>query len=91
MHSYIKMSDYPDSYEAAFWKRPFVVEAWMKSEGVKEIFLIDSDVISFADYSKEVAPLLPNNYRATLIAKLNQDIEEWAASLHSSYEYEMLG
>jgi hypothetical protein len=81
MNSYVKMSDYPDSYEAAFWKRPFVVEAWMKSEGVKELFLIDSDVLSFADYSKEVAPLLPNNCRATLIQKIGQR----SASLHFSY------
>jgi hypothetical protein len=85
MDSYVKMSDYPDWYEAAFWKRPFIVEAWMKSEGVKELFLIDSDILSFADYSKEVAPLLPNNCRATVIAKPNQTIEDWATSLHFSY------
>jgi hypothetical protein len=85
MHSYIKMSDYPDSYEAVFWKRPFVVEAWMKSEGIKELFLIDSDVMSFANYAREVAPLLPDSCRATLIAKPDQKIGEWASSLHFSY------
>jgi len=75
MRSYVKMSDYSDSYESAFWKRPFLVEAWMKSEAIKELFLIDSDVMSFADYSKEVAPLLPGNCWATLVE----------SSLHFSY------
>jgi hypothetical protein len=86
MHSYVKMSDYPDSYEAAFWKRPFVVEAWMKSEGIKEVFLIDSDVMSFADYSKEIAPLLPGNCQATLmVTSRKQGIGELWSSLHFSY------
>ena len=86
IQSYVKMSDYPDSYEAAFWKRPFMVEAWMKSEGIEEVFLIDSDVLSFADYAKEVAPLLPGNCRATLmVASRNQGIGELWSSLHFSY------
>src|SRR6516225_3521938 len=40
--SYVKMSDYPASYEIAFWKRPFMVEEWMKAEGIKNLFLVDS-------------------------------------------------
>jgi hypothetical protein len=84
--SYVKLSDYPDSYEMAFWKRPFVVDAWMKSEGVKELFLIDSDVLTFADYSKEVTPLLPSGYQAALMAPAgDQEISQLWASLHFSY------
>jgi hypothetical protein len=84
--SYVKLSDYPDSYEMAFWKRPFVVDAWMKSEGVKELFLIDSDVLTFADYSKEVTPLLPSGYQAGLMAPAgDQEISQLWASLHFSY------
>jgi hypothetical protein len=86
MDSYVKLSDYPDSYEMAFWKRPFVVDAWMKSEGIKELFLLDSDVLTFADYSKEVAPLLPDGYQATLIAPAgDKEINRLWASLHFSY------
>lgn len=86
MAGHVKLSDYPVSYETAFWKRPFMVEAWMKAEGVKELFLIDSDVISFADYSKEVAPLLPADCQATvMVTARNQEIDELWSSLHFSY------
>lgn len=85
MKSYVKMSDYPDDYELAFWKRPFLVEAWMKSEAIREIFLTDSDVLSFADYSREVAPLLPRDCQATLMATQKQGLAELGDSLHFSY------
>ncbi|MFY9988881.1 MAG: hypothetical protein WAK31_29275, partial [Chthoniobacterales bacterium] len=57
--SYVKLSDYPDAYEIPLWKRPFMIEAWMKAEGIEKLFVVDSDVMSFADYTKEVAPQLP--------------------------------
>src|SRR4051812_44783601 len=41
--SFVKMSDYPDFYETAFWRRPFAVESWMRSEGLDRVFLLDSD------------------------------------------------
>ena len=85
MRSYVKMSDYPDSYEAAFWRRPFAIEAWMKSKGASEVFVIDSDVMTFADYSKEVVPLLSDGCGATLITRMKQENFVWASSLHFSY------
>lgn len=86
MDSYVKLSDYPDQYERAFWQRPFMIEEWMKGEGVKELFLIDSDVISFANYSKEVAPLLPADCKATvMVTARDQEIDELWSSLHFSY------
>src|ERR1700739_4581117 len=42
MDSYVKLSDYPDSYEMANWKRPFMMEAWMREEGIERLFLLDS-------------------------------------------------
>lgn len=80
MHGYVRMADY-DSH----WKRWFMIEAWMKSEGIKELFLTDSDVMSFADYSKEVAPLLPSSCRAALMTSHKQGIWELWSSPHFSY------
>jgi hypothetical protein len=83
--SYVKMSDYPDSYENAFWKRFFALEHWMKHERVDELFLLDSDVMTYADYSKKVVPLLGNACRAALVTKMDQEDLQWASSAHFSY------
>ena len=49
--SYVKMSlDYSEHYEMSFWRRPFAVEAWMRSEGVDRVWLLDGDIVTFADY-----------------------------------------
>jgi hypothetical protein len=85
MRSYVKMSDYPDVYEASFWKRPFAVEAWMQSARIPELFLIDSDVLTFADYSGDLASLLHHNCLATLMAAREQGPYDWWHSLHFSY------
>ena len=82
---YRKMSDYPDFYEMSFWRRPFVVEEWMRREGVDRAFLLDGDVLTFADYSDEVAPALPPNCAAALMTLRDQEEFEWATSLHFSY------
>jgi hypothetical protein len=86
LDSYTKLSDYPDAYEQAFWERPFMVEAWMRAERVEELFLLDSDVLTFADYSREVVPVLPDNCQATLIMPAgDQEIGQLWSSLHFSY------
>lgn len=86
MDSYVKLSDYPDSYEMANWKRPFMMEAWMKEEGIERLFLLDSDVMSFADYSKEVAPQLPPECSATIMVTAGeQKVGDWWSSPHFSY------
>jgi hypothetical protein len=86
MDSYVKLSDYADPYEMGLWKRPFMIEAWMKEEGVEKLFIIDSDVMSFADYSKEVAPQLPADCGATImVTAAEQEIGDWWSSFHFSY------
>jgi len=83
--SYVKMTDYPEHYEMSFWRRPFAVEMWMRSEGVDRVWLLDSDVVTFADYSRDVMPSLPSECCAALMAPQNQDNFIWAVTLHFSY------
>lgn len=83
---YIQMSSYPSKYEMSFWKRMFVLEKWMKEKGYERIFLLDSDVMTFADYSKEVCPLLPQDCIAALMAVERELLYPiWATSCHFSY------
>src|SRR5207302_1038911 len=83
--SYTKMSDYSEFYEMAFWRRPFAVEEWMRSEGVAQVFLLDGDIVTFADYSRDVVPVLPSECCAALMTFQHQDHSAWATSLHFSY------
>ncbi len=82
---YFQMSDYSKNYEMAFWKRMFVLENWMKENDYKNIFLLDSDVMTFANYSAEVYPILTDNCIAALMKPKNQENFMWASSCHFSY------
>ena len=46
----------------------FVLEEWMKENGYQRVFLLDSDIMTFANYSEEVYPVLPNDCIAALIS-----------------------
>jgi hypothetical protein len=63
----------------------FMLEEWMKKNDVQRVFLLDSDVITFANYSVELAPILFDNYIASLMTCENQDNFRWASSCHFSY------
>ena len=82
---HIQMSFYPKKYEDSFWKRIFMLEEWMKKKDEKQAFLLDSDVITFGNYSRELAPILFGNYIASLMTCENQDNFRWASSCHFSY------
>lgn len=82
---HVQMSYYPKKYEDSFWKRMFMLEEWMRRNDVKKTFLLDSDVITFANYSVELAPILFDNYIASLMTCENQDNFRWASSCHFSY------
>jgi hypothetical protein len=83
--SYAKMSNYGEFYEMAFWRRPFAVEEWMRSEGIDQAFLLDSDIVTFADYSKVVLPALPSGCAAAVCTLQEQGTFSWSSSLHFSY------
>lgn len=82
---YVKMSDYTTEYETGFWKRLFLLEDWMHEENVTKAFMVESDVISFVNYSYHVYPYLPADCIAALMIPQRQDIEVWAASTHFSF------
>lgn len=82
---YVQMSYYSQKYEDSFWKRMFMLEEWMKKNDKKQAFLLDSDVMTFGNYSIELAPLLFDNYIASLMTCENQDNFRWASSCHFSY------
>jgi hypothetical protein len=86
--SYVQMSDYSGIYEIAVWKRMFVLEEWMKENGYQRVFLLDSDIMTFANYSEEVYPVLPNDCIAALMTSTpkNQDTNfRWASTTSFSY------
>lgn len=85
LKSYAKMSDYGDAYEFAFWRRPFVIEAWMRANGVSRAFVLDADVMTFANYAKDVLPALPAGCQAGLMTPEDQPEFGWTSSLHFSY------
>ncbi|MEN9215407.1 MAG: hypothetical protein Q6J44_07475 [Gloeomargarita sp. DG02_4_bins_56] len=83
--SYVKLSDYPDYYENAILFRLFVMDYWLKVSGEPAAFLIDSDVITFANYSQEVYPLIAGQYRAGFMTPQNPGNRLWISSPHFSY------
>ncbi|MBW4583631.1 hypothetical protein G7B40_014020 [Aetokthonos hydrillicola Thurmond2011] len=83
--NYQHMSSNSEYFETMCFKRNFVLEEWMKTEDKKQVFLLDCDVVTFADYSKEILPLLPNDCAAALLATKNQDNFRWSSSPHCSY------
>ena len=83
--SYAKMSDYSETYEMGFWRRPFAIEEWMRSEGVNQTFSVESDLVTFADYSKVVLPVLPSGCAAAVCTPHEQGTFFWSSSLHFSY------
>jgi hypothetical protein len=85
---YVQMSDYSGIYEIAVWKRMFVLEEWMKENGYQRVFLLDSDIMTFANYSEEVYPVLPNDCIAALMTSTpkNQDTNfRWSSTTSFSY------
>jgi hypothetical protein len=82
---FVRMSNYPDGYEQAFWRRPFAIEAWMREAGVDKAFILDADVMTFANYADEVLPRIAAQHDAALMTLVEQDEYDWATSLHFSY------
>ncbi len=84
---YVHMSTNSQKFEIACFKRFFCLEKWMKEKDEKKIFLLDGDIVTFADYSKEACPILPNDCIAALMTSTpkNQDNFRWASSPHFSY------
>ena len=85
MKCYVQMSDYTKKYEIGFWKRIFFLEKWMNKKDVKKVFMIESDVVSFINYSRKIYPSLPDDCISALMIPKRQDISVWAASTHFSY------
>jgi hypothetical protein len=82
---HVKMSDYSDFFETANWHRAFAVEEWMKREGVDQVFILDGDTVTFADYAKVVAPAVPSGCQAALMTYRDQDRLDLTTSLHFSW------
>lgn len=85
MKFYVQMSDYTKKYETGFWKRLFFLEKWMNDKDVKKVFMVESDVVSFINYSRKIYPSLPDDCISALMTPKRQDISVWAASTHFSY------
>ncbi|WAS04963.1 hypothetical protein LQF76_13245 [Gloeomargaritales cyanobacterium VI4D9] len=84
-NSYIKLSNYPEHYEKAILFRLFVMDYWLQTAAVNGAFLIDSDVVTFADYTQEVYPLIKNEYQAGFMTPKNPGHPLWMSSPHFSF------
>ncbi|MDW8303179.1 MAG: hypothetical protein RML38_12015 [Bacteroidia bacterium] len=83
---YVKFSNYPDFYEWAFWFRMFFLEFWMQNEGWRQAFLLDSDSVTFANYTQELQFLWKQGYIAGLVTpKRPDDCLLWHSSPEFSY------
>ena len=83
--AFVKMSDYPDFYEMANWRRPFATEAWMRSEGIDEVVILDGDTVTFSDYAEDVVPTIAGDCVAAVMTLHDQGGFDWASSLHFSW------
>lgn len=80
-----KLSFYADDYERAFWRRLFMLEAWMSDGHHASAVLLDSDVVTFADFSQAMAPFLADGCDVGLMTPHEQENYLWASSCHVSY------
>lgn len=82
---YVKMSDYSKAYEDGFWKRMFFLEDWMVTSKTDKVILLDSDIVTFANYGRDIYPLLPEDCYSALVIAEQSGKYVWAASTHCSY------
>lgn len=85
--SYVHMSTNSESFEIFCFKRFFCLEQWMKTNQIKQVFLIDSDVMTFANYTELIYEknIKHNGYIATLMIPTSNQEFSWSASPHFSY------
>ena len=83
--NYVHMSTNSQQFEIFCFKRFFYLEKWMKVNDVKQAFLLDSDIMTFSNYTTELSPILEEDYIASLMTGGNQDNFYWVSSPHFSY------
>jgi len=86
LNLYKSMSSYKQDYEIFIFQRFFCLREWMKQNQVYHAFVLDSDVITFANFSKLLyIPYLQNYEAALSIPKIQEENYRWAAYGHNSY------
>jgi hypothetical protein len=81
---YTKMSTYKAEYDLWIFERFFCLREWMKNNNINEAWMLDSDVISFGNFSKKYSKYLQNSIAAISIPQRQTDYR-WAAFGHNSY------
>ncbi|GIM27382.1 hypothetical protein CPJCM30710_00480 [Clostridium polyendosporum] len=79
---YMHMSTNSYLFELNCFKRYFLLREFMKLNNVNNSFMVDSDVLTYADYSQYIKN---NDYFGGLSIPINQDNYIWSASPHCSY------
>jgi hypothetical protein len=82
---YVRMSTYDENYDSVCWKRLFMLEEWMKRNNATQAFYLDSDIMTFANYSSVLPPILFDNYTAILNEPQTQSDFRWSSCAHFSY------
>ncbi|MEB3310592.1 MAG: hypothetical protein VKJ02_10190 [Snowella sp.] len=82
---YVKMCTYDEKYDDVCWKRLFMLEEWMKRNNATQAFFLDSDIMTFANYSSVLAPVLSGNYTTFLNEPQNQSNFRWSSCSHFAY------
>src|SRR5262245_2739400 len=82
---YRKMSFYSNAFDTSFWKRLFMMDLWMEETHHGHSILLDSDVITFSNYSETIQPFFKDNSYAGMMTPKQQDNYVWISSGHFSY------
>jgi len=85
LNRYTKMSSYNADYDILVFQRFFCLREWMERNNIKEAWVLDSDVITFSDFSENYSQYLQGSLAAISIPKNQEKDYRWAAYGHNSY------
>lgn len=79
---YKHMSSNTFKFEITAFKKYYMVKQYMELSGEKECMLLDSDILSYCNYSDLK---FADKYKACVSTNANQENFNWTSSGHSSY------
>ncbi|MEQ9371197.1 MAG: hypothetical protein RIG63_19545 [Coleofasciculus chthonoplastes F3-SA18-01] len=82
---YTQMSSYNAEYDLLIFERFFCLREWMKRNNIHEAWMLDSDVISFSNFTKKCSKFIQNSMAAISIPQHQEKDYRWAAFGHNSY------
>lgn len=85
LRNYIHLSPNSIDFEINCFKRYYFLEEWMKFSGVNNCVMLDSDILTYCNYSSEFKSIINNEILAALSTVELQENYFWASSAHCSF------